>query len=392
MKNSLITSIIFLYLGFNLHAQYEYYGPYNYNYTWNINFTDESGSNYNYLNFSNPEYKTPVENKKKTQERVDLKLIETKTTSKNSKGKIISEGYQKFNSKGLITDYKTKLSSHQLNYKDDTLLLEHHQSYKGKKSTTLFLYEKQSFIVRKTNHKGVFTKEAITTYNEKGKETSVIRKFGKKQKDFYEYKSFYNEEGKLIKSQNFHNNKLKQEWTYDCSDEGKIIKKDDVQQNSVCKWKEEKNDGSYINYARKIYEKKTYLTKSEYNKDSVLISYKSFLNDTIPNYSFEKIGNTEIVKFYNHKGKLKHFNTTILNEAKKTVIYEAVKTGLIKKFTLKKNEYDVNNLLIASTTSTGKKEAYSYVYTYDQKGKLTTFKKYKKGKLISTTEHIHIYK
>ncbi len=392
MKNSLITSIIFLYLGFNLHAQYEYYGPYNYNYAWNINFTDESGSNYNYLNFSNPEYKTPVENKKKTQERVDLKLIETKTTSKNSKGKTISEGYQKFNSKGLIIDYKTKLSSHQLNYKDDTLLMDHNQSYKGKKSNTLFLYEKQSFIVRKTNHKGVLTKESITTYNEKGKETSVIRKFGKKQKNFYEYKSFYNEEGKLIKSQNFHKNKLKQEWTYDCSDEGKIIKNDDVQQNSVCKWKEEKNDGSYINYARNIYEKRTYLTKSEYNKDSILISYQSFLNDTIPNYSFEKIGNTEIVKFYNSKGKLKHFNTTILNEAKKIVVYESVKTGLFKHFTLKKNEYDANNLLIASTSTTGKKAKYSYKYTYDSKGKISTYKKYKKGKLISISEHINIYK
>ena len=356
MKNSLITSIIFLFLGFNFHAQYEYYGPYIYNYAWNINTTDENGYNYNYLNFNGPEYKATVESKKKTQERVDIKLIETKTTTKNSKGKIISEGYQKFNSKGLIVEYKTKLSSHQL------------------------------------NHKGVLTKESITTYNEKGKETSVIRKFGKKQKNFYEYKSFYNEEGKLIKSQNFHKNKLIQEWTYDCSDEGKIIKNDDVQQNSVCKWKEEKNDGSYINYARNIYEKRTYLTKSEYNKDSILISYQSFLNDTIPNYSFEKIGNTEIVKFYNSKGKLKHFNTTILNEAKKIVVYESVKTGLFKHFTLKKNEYDANNLLIASTSTTGKKAKYSYKYTYDNKGKISTYKKYKKGKLISTSEHINIYK
>ena len=98
------------------------------------------------------------------------------------------------------------------------------------------------------------------------------------------------------------------------------------------------------------------------------------------------------MKFYNSKGKLKHFNTTILNEAKKIVVYESVKTGLFKHFTLKKNEYDANNLLIASTSTTGKKAKYSYKYTYDSKGKISTYKKYKKGKLISISEHINIYK
>ncbi|GEM_PF-4994026 len=297
----------------------------------------------------------------------------------------------KYNSKGRVIESNYPNGGQKINYNSDTIVTEniifHHKKY----SKTEYLIDNQTFITRETNNENKIIKECITKKNENGKPISSYTRFGKKMEFSTEVKLFYNSDGKIEKRQHFKNDILVQEWNYDCSKEGKLVKKENVFASSTCIWQDQKNDGSYTTYLREIKNGKSYLSKYEYSKDSVPLSVKIYLQDTILLTSSEKFGATEIVKHYNIKGKLIKLNTIISNNEGKQIFKQLTTFGITKHTSIWIYEYNSFGHMTKTTSLYNRNILNSKSYEYDEKGMLRTYTSTKNGELISTTEFEYIY-
>lgn len=317
------------------------------------------------LEFYKIEYGMGLEDKKVVNKREEIKLKQTNFTHKNKNNKIESEGYVTYNPKGRLTEIKNKKSNKYLVYENDSLLINYIEVNKTPQNFN-YSYQKGHFTGYQKYKNGKLISELIITYNDKGKVTSRLTKKGKNLKKTSEQKTFYYADGKIQKSQTFINGKLKREYIYECKPEGEIVDVKKVDNASVCTWKEERNDGSYINYVRSIEEKDTYLWKGTFDKDSNLIASERLLNDTIKVHSFEKKGNTEITNHYNKKGKLTYTFTLIFNDS---------------------------HFLIERQNRYGRKmELHKSINEYDEKGMLTKTINSHEDKILSTVEYNHIYR
>lgn len=317
------------------------------------------------LEFYKIEFGMSLEDKDVLQKREEIKLKQTNFTYRNKKNKVESHGYVTYNSKGHLTEIKNKKTSRHLIYENDSLLINYIEINKTPKNSN-YSYKNGHFTGYQKYKNGKLISELIVTYNEQGKVTSRLTKKGKNLKKSSEQKTFYHPDGKIQKSQTFVNKKLKREYIYECKPEGEIADVKKVDNTSVCTWKDEKNDGSYINYARYTEEKETYLWKGTFDKDSNLIASERLLNDTIKIYSFEKKGNTEITNNYNKKGKLTYSNISIFNDS---------------------------HFLVERQSRYGKKlELHRSINEYDEKNMLTKTINFHEEKILSTIEYNHIYR
>lgn len=317
------------------------------------------------LEFYKIEYGMSLENKDVVNKREEIKLKQTNFTYKDKNNKIEGEGYVTYNPKGRLTEIKNKKSSRHLVYENDSLLINYIEV--SKKSENLnYSYQKGHFTGYQKYKNGKLVSELIVTYNEKGKLTSRLTKRGKNLKKSTEHKTFYYPDGKIQKSQTFYNGKLKREYVYECKPEGEIVDVKKVDNTSVCTWKDERNDGSYINYTRYTEEKETYLWKGTFDKDSNLIMSERFLDDTLKVYSFEKTKNSETTINYNKKGVQTYYTKSIFNDAQ---------------------------LLIERQSKYGKKtKVYKSVNEYDEKNMLVKTTNFQDEKIISTVEYKHIFR
>jgi hypothetical protein len=278
-----------------------------------------------------------------------------------------------------------------MTYISDTIPSEFIEISKKKYSKLNYIYENQLHIVRESNKKNEVVGESTTRYNENKKPISQFKRSGKKMENTSEYKSFYNTNGKLEKNQHFTNGILISEWKYDCGEEGKKVKENEIVQSSSCTWKDERNDGSYTKYYRNIYNGIQYLTKTEFTKDSVAYSINIFLNDTILMSSSVKNGTSEIVKHYNKKGKIMKLNTIISNNEGKQIQFQSTKFGIQKMTSIKTYEYNDNGQMTKSTNCYNERNFTTTIYEYDEKEMLKKYTISKKGKIISTKEIIYTY-
>lgn len=349
MKKNLITLICGSLFVFNLAAQHPY-----------IHLSDNVN-----LEFYKIEWGMNLEDKEVVQKREEIKLKQTNFTYKNKKNKVEGEGYFVYNEKGRIAEVKNKKSNKYLVYENDSLLTNYVEV--SKKSESLnYSYQKGHFTGFQKYKNGKLISELIITYNEKGKITSRLTKKGKNLKKSSEQKTFYYPDGKIQKSQTFINGKLKREYVYECKPEGEIVNVKKVDNTSVCTWKDERNDGSYINYTRYTEEKETYLWKGTFDKDSNLIMSERFLDDTVKVYSFEKTKNSETTSNYNKKGVLTYYTKSVFNDA---------------------------HLLIERENRYGKKsKLYKSVNEYDEKNMLVKTTNYQADKIISNVEYKHIFR
>jgi hypothetical protein len=414
LKKPILTIILAIVFNTTAKCQFEYNGIFYF--TQSENSEPDAPLEHKGINTEFLEQNYPLESPQITKDRKELSISSSSSIKKNSKGKVMSESHQIFNKNGYLTEYQTPRLSYHFNYQNDTLIMEIQQASKKSSSKTVFTYSINKTIVRKQNNKGETIKLITTQKNEKGQVTSKKTEYGKKQTKSFEYKSFYNQEGKLEKSQSFEDDKLVREWTYNCDDKGKIVKKDDnVKEQSSCKWKEERNDGSYINYYRTIYESGTKLIVSEFSKDSVMISNEEFLDDLILIRSMKRIGDTKIDKNFSEKGKLKSTSVVVVNDQNHLIFSERIYYRLHTHIVTNRNSYTSNGILSSSEQfSNGKmqwkknyehnvqnqitkmnfiakKNTYSKEYTYDLKDQLASILRERNGKCTSKIEIQNTY-
>ncbi len=388
MKNKLTTIASSLLLTLNSTAQSGYQYENYFSYFANTPASELLNQRNNTIDYNNIFY---TEEKKAKDKRIELKLSGTSVKSTNKKGKIKYSSDTKFNSKGRVIEFNDSRGGQTIRYNSDTIITENITFSKKQYSKITYHQENTTTTTRETNKDNKLIKENIITKNEKGQTISNFSRFGKKLEFSTEFKIFYNSEGKIEKRQHFKNGILEHEWTYDCSDQGKLMKKENVYESSTCKWVEEKNDGSYISYSRELSNGNSYLSKYEFNKDSVPLSVKVYLQDTILISHSEKIGTTEIVKHYNTKGKLINLNTIITNSEGQRIFCQKTRFGLIKHTSIMTYEYDENGKMTLSTNSYNRNIIHSKAYKYDENGMINAYSSSKNGEIISTTEILYTY-
>lgn len=323
-----------------------------------------------------------VENRKVLEKRISNKMNSIQKTSYTKKGEKDLTVTHTFNQLGRIvsTHYlqhkNNKTWSDKINYFNDSLINQVvTKKYNGDTITYNYFYET---IEGKLYYKGYETsknqkivRSKLITRNKAGKTTSNLQRFGHKLKHSSETKSYYSEDNQLVKTEYYYDNKLKSVYNYDCNAEGKKVEDKKIKTSDVCKWTEERRDGSYINYSRSTNEKKNYLSVSLYDKDSAFVYWKKYLNDSILVESRNYYHDTriEVYRRFNDKQKLKNSYKYIYDENRNVLEYEYINYRRKHTYVQTKiNSYNSDNLLETNTRYGNHKKPYTTTYSYNSKG------------------------
>lgn len=209
--------------------------------------------------------------------RKRLHIQEIQAVSTDSKGKQ-QTSVSTFNSKGRLTEFHSKKFTMFKTYVDDTLESSVQTNNRGKDYQVESTYSNGLLVKRtfSTNKKPTSAIEfTYTSFNKVS--TSKMQK-GRKT---YEIVNTYNSDNKLTRTVYNIQGKLKKEWVYECKPEGEMVASKNVAVSSVCSFREESADGSYVIFTRSLRDGIPYLNKQVFSKDSVLILIQSFYKDSI---------------------------------------------------------------------------------------------------------------
>src|SRR5574343_326617 len=269
-----------------------------------------------------------------------------------------------FNSKGKILTRQTDKASTRYEYLNDTLIKRIETINKKEVKVVERSYNdknKLTFVQQTTNGKLVY--QELYNYNDEGfiVKSQII---DLKKKKTYEMRYVYFEHNKLKYQEFLINGKVKKTWTYECKEEG--VRTDDKKSalESMCRYEEQSNDGSYILFFRKIKEGKDVLVKNYFSKDSIMYLSETFENDSIitnkTTFSKYEIHNIH----YSKHNKVIYETIQKFNDKKQTLENAYLPKGKLRsKTTLNYNE----NGTISLYSNSNRKRVYSttnYSYTF----------------------------
>lgn len=340
---------------------------------------DENGE---FIWFHPLELVSSVESKKTLDKRLANKLQTIQKTSYDRKGEKEYTSTHKFNELGRITSINSfkhkgdKTWTYQITYFNDSLINKVAvKNYKGDSIIYNYSYEEINgelyFKGSEQIKNGKIENSNTITRNEAGKPTSKLQLYDRNLKHSSETKSYYSEDNQLIKTEYYHDNELQSVYNYDCNAEGKKIENKKVESSDICKWTEDRGDGSYLKYSRSTNEKKNYLSVSLYDKDSSFVYYKRFLNDTILvsfqyNYNDKR---TFIMRDFDEKQRMtwsekKTYDNNHNLLEREYINYRRKNTYISTKI----NTYNSERLLVSKTTYVNHKKPYKTSYTYNSNG------------------------
>ena len=297
----------------------------------------------------------------KLRKKLQIKSIKTNTSYKKSKKNNSTE--LTYNNMGKNTSFVTKKWSQEKIYENDTLESYVVTTSKKQKTEVESTYLDGYLKSRSVFKNGKLFSTYTLAYNQNKKITNSKLERNKKT---FEIQNSYNDENKLIKTVYLIDNKIKKEWIYECKPEGQLVASKTEALSSFCTFREESADGSYATFTRTLKEGKPYLNKQLYNKDSVLVSSKTFLNDTILVWENTKINNVETFINYKKSGKFTYKQIIIRNNDGNVICREFINRH--KGPSHSKRVFELN------TNGTTKKETV-----------------YSKGKLQRTVNYEYIY-
>ena len=330
MKQKLLALLSFFCLSqFGTFAQYSPY--YFNNYTRYI---------YHYEDWSINARKT--DKAKVYANRVENKIVGSKSININHKGDTTSNIVMKFNKKGRMVSVSSEtkkgdIINIQQRYLDDTLITLQTRKHKNKANSAAYRYDKNRNLIRieeKENDKlervieneyqnGLLVKQTYTDYH-------------KRKPRLYKVLNTYNDEKKLIKTEYYKNDKLERIWKYDCSERGLAEKPkksaEGVPSSSSCSWREESSDGSYTTYYRRLNDKSVYLTEQHFTKDSVVVYSKTFNEKDRLTYETYIYDNIKVYKWYKRNGKLRRISKSTSDSDLGELVSSNVYFGLVSKY------------------------------------------------------------
>lgn len=289
--------------------------------------------------------------------------IEVVQTTYNKKGRIIF--VESVNKKGL----KKELKVHYIN---DTLLS--HYETKTKKETNKISFEYDN-EVRLTNllhiENGKKKFEIIKVYEGKLLKESTSIEYRKRKQKSSKMINTINDEGRIIKTAYYKNDKLDRVWEYDCSEKGTEVKtkksQEGVPSSSSCSWKQESSDGSYIHYFRTLNGKNINLFENHYNKDSVLVKRKTYNGEDRLMFERTYYDNHNVYFRYKKNGKVRSYSSETSDSEIGVISTSSVFYGLGKFHRSSQKSYNDRGLLVEVAGNYNGKQSHSYItYTYLQ--------------------------
>ncbi len=320
-------------------------------------------------------------------EFIEKNKIRSLTEKSNGKEElVIRKTY--FNERGLVKQITTKDDTITYKYINDTVLKS--ISIDGKKKKVInYSYLNGKQIAKEISTDGELTSLFLTQYNGENKISFTSLQNGKKLKNNYLLKYYY--ENNELRSQQFYKKGKKfRTWDYSCSSEGKEVKEVKKETTfSFCEYTEESNDGSYIEYERRQYGSAIYLHKRYYNKDSTLYKYEDingngtiyrsslYTKDSVVELTFDtknRVRESTTWQLYT-SGKAKAVITKIYNRNKlkqtRSVFYDEQrkKVKTINQYGKKKNIqtylYNANGIITEKKSINKGKTHYTYTYDYE---------------------------
>lgn len=269
-----------------------------------------------------------------------------------------------FNSKGKILTRETDKAKTSYEYLNDTLIKRIETIRKNEVMIVERTYNDQNkltFVQQSTN--GKLVHQELYNYNDEGFiEKSQIIDF--KRKKTYEMHYRYFERNKLKYQEFLINGKVKKTWTYECKEEGVRSDNKKAALESVCRYEEQSNDGSYIVFFRQIKDGKDVLVKNYFSKDSVIYQSETLEKDSIITHktTFSKYEIHNI--HYSLNKKVTYETIQKFNDQKQTLENAYIPKGKLRsKTTLNYNE----NGTISLYSNSNRKRVYSttnYSYTF----------------------------
>ena len=269
-----------------------------------------------------------------------------------------------FNSKGKILTRKTDKATTHYEYLNDTLI----KRIETVRNKEVMIVErsyndqnKLTFVQQTTN--GKLVHQELYNYNDEGfiVKSQII---DLKKKKTYEMHYVYFERNKLKYQEFLINGKVKKTWTYECKEEG--VRSDDKKSalESMCRYEEQSNDGSYILFFRQIKEGKDVLIKNYFSKDSIMYLSETFENDSIithkTTFSKNEIHNIHYAKH----NKVIYETIQKFNDQKQTLENAYLPKGKLRSKTIL--NYNDNGT-ISLYSNSNRKRVYSttnYSYTF----------------------------
>lgn len=283
----------------------------------------------------------------KVKKNGEKELIETKIY--NNQGMIVERTYR-----DIKTTYKY----------NDTLLTSTFTQNKKSTFGSSYSYDKEQRLIHIKQFKnGKMRSETRYVYFEKNKLLSTEEFIYGKRTKVIRYETTFDEILKKPTAAFYYvNGQLIKQWDFSCQEQGEIVKKDE-KQASECTYNQSNTDGSYSIFKRIIDNKKLYLNRTDFTKDSIFIASYRYYNDTVLISKSSFINNVSLFETYTHKGKLKYKsiakydeNKNILqseyynrrNKKRSNSTYNYIKNGLIQEYSFNNNklefEYTFHNI------------------------------------------------
>jgi hypothetical protein len=284
-------------------------------------------------------------------------------TRKGTKNQYSTTTFNKF---GFVTRKASEKLTQIYYYKNDTLLTKIDEVFKGDSSSLIIDYEGKIPVCFTKNVKGekIEVKKLIYTNQLLVSEQIFLKKFNK---PYNELKHFYDSiTGKRIRTEYYKKDKLFKVWSYECSQEGKVVS-NKVENNSYCKWNEPLANGGYLICSRVINNKKEQLNKMYFTKDSTWYKTERFQNDSILIGKSLKIGNIIENRNFTLKGKptSSYVSISDTNDMERISIHTFFRTF---GRTLYQRDFEYNNVGLVKRSSfsyNGKVESNTeYTITY----------------------------
>lgn len=289
-----------------------------------------------------------------------------------------------FNSSGRMLTSKSKSLERKCEYLHDSLEIYSYTNYKGKIEEVKRQFEGKLVVNEERYRNSKLITKKVNTYNADKKLVNCTVDY---KGTISEMKYYYNEQGKLTKTEQYKKGKLKRSWVHECKEQGELLASTKTEMtSSKCEFREESADGSYVIFTRTIVQGKTILNKKTFSKDSLLIKYEDFDKDSVLTYYWKTENNVrETMNF--RKGKISFGWKTTYDDAGNLVKTQYFRKGKLTSTT--KNEYDSNGNKILVEHYSGKKQK---LFSTDMKefnadGTLKSTKHVSKGKLSSPTTY-----
>jgi len=319
-----------------------------------------------YVGMSQSEYNNQYHYKTYDRFSISKKTLKNKginkITTQNYKGeKLVGKSIKNFDKNGNLLEVKyqdkkgvTK-SSKKYTYNDSNIVTSIKNYKKGKLKKSYYYEFDNNHLLATYYQKGDKEKRITNDWKYNSDKCMVeTHHYKKNGKIKFTWKYDYYDKCKLSKSVLYNSkNKVVQTWTYECKNEGEILKKK-KKEIQICKWDTITND--YLVKVTQYFNEKGKIRKtvSKYTTDSLIIERRFYDQGDHLFYhvTYDKKQSRPLKQItYSHKGK-ELFAWNYKYENGKQVYYNYSKKGKIKSEY--KNKYDGDLLIMTSIYYQGK--------------------------------------